>query len=259
MNRSSKLSSLLALALMLFAVLACSTGDSNTKDSSASPIPPDMKDYIGEWQGQWQSGSMKLSIAPDGGVEYERKVGSTSKSIAGGKITKFSGNDFEVESFIVTTTFKVGKPPYQNGKRWKMVVDGVEVSRKDISSGDSSSSSEKSDELKLDVAEMRKDDGNGDVSEEVVNSFSQTDKKIHCYINWDNPKADTKLKFVYIAVDAGGAKNETVKEFTLVTENELQNEAHGSLTLSKPLPKGSYQVEVYVNDKLEHTLPFRII
>lgn len=131
MNRSSKLSSLLALSLLLFAVLACRTGGSETKFT----IPADKQDYVGDWRGQFENGSLKLSIAADGTVNYERKEGSdsksSSKSISNGKITKFDGNDFEVKAFVISTTFKVEKPPYRDGQRWKMVVDGVEVGRKD--------------------------------------------------------------------------------------------------------------------------------
>ncbi len=116
-----------------------------------------------------------------------------------------------------------------------------------------------STEFKIDVAEMRKDDGNGEPSSEASNDFTQAEKKIHAYINWDNPKAGVKLKFVYTAVDAGGAKNVALKEITMTTENELQNEARGTLKPTKPLPKGSYKVDIYVNDKLERTLTFRIV
>jgi hypothetical protein len=257
MKGSSKLSGLLALGLMLFAVLACSTGDAGTKDSSAGPIPADKKDYIGDWRGQIPGGSLQLSITSDGTVNYERKEGSTSKSISNGTIKKFDGNDFEVEAFIVSTTFKVEKPPYRDGPAWKMIVDGVEVTRKD--SNDTPSASGNSNQVKIDVAEMRKGDGNGEMTKEVVNSFSQSDKKIYCYINWDNPKARTRIKFAFVVADAGGAKNQTLKEFNLTTENELQNEAFGSLELTKPLPKGGYKVDIYVNDELERTVPFSII
>jgi hypothetical protein len=257
MKRSSKSSGLLALGLMLFAVLACSTGDSEKKESSDGPIPADKKDYIGDWNGQFQGGTLRLSITPDGTVNYERKEGSTSKSISNGTIKKFDGNDFEVEAFIVSTTFKVEKPPYRDGAVWKMIVDGVEVSRKD--SGETASSAGKgSGEFKLLKAEMRKADSGGEMTKEVVNSFSQSEQKIFCYINWGNPKVGTKIKFAFVAVDAGGASNETFKEFNLTTENELQNEAFGSLTLTKPLPKGSYKVDIYVNDKLERSVPFTI-
>ena len=124
MNRSSNLSSMLAVSLLLFAVLACSGGGS--KESS---IPADKKDYVGDWRGQFDGGTMKLRIDSDGTVNYERVKGSSTKSISGGKISKFDGDDFEVKILLMSTTFKVEKPPYQDGDKWKMVVDGVELSR----------------------------------------------------------------------------------------------------------------------------------
>lgn len=123
MNRSSILSGMLALSLLLFAVLACSGG---SKDFS---FPADKMDYIGNWSGEFPNGSMELKIGRNGSVNYERKEGGSTKSISGGTISKFDGNDFEVKVLLVSTTFKVEKPPYQDGDKWKMVVDGVELSR----------------------------------------------------------------------------------------------------------------------------------
>ena len=124
MNRTSNLTSMLALSLLLLAVLACSGGG-----SKEFTFPADKRDYIGDWRGQFDGGTMKLNIGSDGSVNYERKKGSGSKSISGGKITKFDGDDFEVKVLLMSTTFKVEKPPYQDGDTWRMVVDGVELSR----------------------------------------------------------------------------------------------------------------------------------
>ena len=126
MKRSSNLTSLLALGLLVLAVWACSGGGGGSKEFS---FPADKRDYIGDWHGQFDGGSMKLSIASDGAVNYERKKGSGTKSISGGKITKFDGDDFEVKVLLMSATFKVEKPPYQDGETWKMTVDGVELSR----------------------------------------------------------------------------------------------------------------------------------
>lgn len=112
-------------------------------------------------------------------------------------------------------------------------------------------------EFTLDKAEMRKDEA-GEMSKETTTNFSRADKTIHCYLNWDNAKANTRIKFVYSVVDAGGAKNQVIKEFGMTTENELQNEAYGKLTPTKPLPAGSYKVDIYVDDKLARTVPFTI-
>ena len=68
MNRSSQLSGLFALGLLLLVVLACS---SSVTDSPI-PVPEDKKDYIGYWRGQSGKVSMKLNIASDGSVDYEQ-------------------------------------------------------------------------------------------------------------------------------------------------------------------------------------------
>lgn len=125
MNRTSKISSMLALGLLLFAVWACSGGGS--KDFT---FPADKKEYIGDWRGESADGTMELRIGSDGSVNYERKRGSNTKSISGGKISKFDGDDFEVKVLLMSATFKVSKPPYQDGGTWKMVVDDVELSRR---------------------------------------------------------------------------------------------------------------------------------
>lgn len=141
-----------------------------------------------------------------------------------------------------------------------LACSSSEGSSSNSNSNDSSSpTASSSNEFKIDIAEMRKDDGNGTMSSEVSNTFTQSEKKIHAYINWDNPKGGIKIKFVYIAVDAGGAKDVTIKEISMITENELQNEARGAVKPTKPLPKGKYKVDIYINDKLERSLPFTIV
>ena len=130
-----------------------------------------------------------------------------------------------------------------------MVVDGMEVSRKDANSN----------EVSIDVAEMRKDDGSGKMSSEVSDTFTQSDKVIHCFVSLDNPKVGTTIKVVTIAVDAGGAKNRQISESTVVMENEFDDTVRSHLTVDRPLPKGDYKVDIYINDKLGGSMPFKII
>jgi hypothetical protein len=250
MKLSAKQSSLLALSMMLFAILACKHGKSS--EGSASSIPDDKKSYVGDWRASLPNGSFRLNIASDGTVNYERKEGSGNRSISGGKISKFIGDDFEVKLLLLSSTFKVTTPPHQDGRLWKMTVDGVEVSHQDTSEPQSETG-----ELTLQTAEMRKDDGNGQSSDQSTETFSQAEN-IHCYIDWEKPKSGTKIKFVYIAVDAGTLKNETIKEVNLVTVNDTDNLANSSLTSKKPFPKGQYKVDIYINDKLARTVQFEI-
>lgn len=114
-----------------------------------------------------------------------------------------------------------------------------------------------STDLTINRAEMRKDNG-GEMSSDATTGYTTTDRTFHCYINWDNPKAGAKIKFVYTVVDAGGMKNETLKEIPLTTENEFQNEAYGKLKMNTAPPKGSYKVDVFVNDKLAKSVPFTV-
>ena len=88
------------------------------------PIPPEKSAYVGEWQQK----SMYLQITQEGEVHYWRSEdGVTSKINA--PLKRFNGNDFEVGMGWFSTTFIVSKPPYQEDGQWKMVVDGVKLTR----------------------------------------------------------------------------------------------------------------------------------
>ncbi len=90
-----------------------------------TPVPADKADYVGAWS----SPKMRLSISRDGTINYERHRGSTRTAIDNGPLQEFHGNDFSVGVWFISTTFVVSRPPYQEGGRWKMVVDGVELTK----------------------------------------------------------------------------------------------------------------------------------
>ncbi len=90
-----------------------------------TPVPADKADYVGAWS----SPKMRLSIARDGNINYERHRGSTRTAIEDGPLQEFHGNDFSVGFWFISTTFVVSQPPYQTGGKWKMVVDGVELTK----------------------------------------------------------------------------------------------------------------------------------
>ncbi len=101
-------------------------------------VPPEKSAYVGEWREK----TVSLGIMQNGMVRYERFRDGKTTTFAG-PIRKFDGDDFEAGIGSLSTTFKVGKPPYQDGETWKMVVDGVELTRRpplptaetDLSSG----------------------------------------------------------------------------------------------------------------------------
>ena len=89
-----------------------------------TPVPPEKSAYVGEWQ----EPAMYLLITQDGSVRYRRLKGGANTSIEG-PLKGFEGDDFVVGIGPISTTFDVGQLPYQDGNSWKMVVDGVELTR----------------------------------------------------------------------------------------------------------------------------------
>jgi hypothetical protein len=92
----------------------------------AQSVPADKSDYIGEWKAP----GMTLLITQDGSVQYERIKGGGKTKVTG-PIQKYEGNNFSVGIGFLSTTFVVSKPPYQASGVWKMVVDGVELTKVD--------------------------------------------------------------------------------------------------------------------------------
>lgn len=105
----------IARPLFLLALLLALAG-------CGKPVPSEKAAYVGEWQER----TMYLLIAQDGSIRYKRLQGGATTSIEG-PLKGFSGNDFEVGVGPMATTFFVSKPPYQEGDKWKMVVDGLEL------------------------------------------------------------------------------------------------------------------------------------
>ena len=88
------------------------------------PVPPEKMAYVGDWQGK----DMRLQLAKDGKVKYKRdrpdKQMDLSLDLQG-----FDGDNFDVGVLLVRSTFVVTKPPHRVGDKWKMTVDGVELTR----------------------------------------------------------------------------------------------------------------------------------
>lgn len=95
-----------------------------TLTGCGKPVPPEKSSYVGEWQEK----AMYLVITQDGSVNYKRLNGGVTTSVSG-PLKGFQGNNFEVGVGPMSTTFVVSKPPYQEGEQWKMVVDGVILTR----------------------------------------------------------------------------------------------------------------------------------
>lgn len=103
---------------------------------------------------------------------------------------------------------------------------------------------------------MARDDGNGDPGEET-DTFSSSDRTIHCVVRLAEAKSKTKLKFSWWIVEAEGSENQKIKDIEYTTR-ALENVVHAHLTLPQDWPKGKYKVEVYVNGNLEGTVGYTV-
>ena len=92
--------------------------------SFANPVPRDKLHYVGEWQGK----KMRLVITQEGKVKYERNREGKSVDL-NIELKGFNGDNFDAGVSVVRSTFVVSKAPYRDGRDWKMVVDGVELTK----------------------------------------------------------------------------------------------------------------------------------
>lgn len=93
------------------------------------PVTDDKAPYVGEWHAQ----AMDVEITKDGTVHYKRvrqdtAVGETTTTI-NAPLRRFEGDNFVVGVPLLSTTFEVSTPPHREAGAWKMVVDGVELTR----------------------------------------------------------------------------------------------------------------------------------
>ena len=109
-----KIKSTLLVLFLLFSLSGC-----------GKAVPPEKLSYVGEWKQQ----SMYLLITQDGSVTYSRSKDRVHTTITNGPLQGFNGNNFDVGIGSIKTTFVVDKPPFKDGEQWKMVVDGVEVTK----------------------------------------------------------------------------------------------------------------------------------
>ncbi|MET4203428.1 hypothetical protein [Bradyrhizobium sp. LA6.12] len=57
------------------------------------------------------------------------RAGATTTPSINAPLRRFEGDHFVVGIAFLLTTFEVSTPPHQEAGTWKMVVDGVELTR----------------------------------------------------------------------------------------------------------------------------------
>lgn len=92
---------------------------------------------------------------------------------------------------------------------------------------------------------------------ETTTTFTTGDRTIHCIADLNKAKGGTEVKFIWKAVDVAGSKNEEIKTIEYTTKS-FENKVHGHLTLPYDWPKGTYEVDVYINGNLDKTITYSI-
>ena len=88
------------------------------------PVPPEKSSYVGTWQGD----DLHLEIIREGSINYEDTRDGRLK-ISGAPLKEFNEEGLDVGVGFISMTVNVDEPPFQEGDQWKMVVDGVTLTR----------------------------------------------------------------------------------------------------------------------------------
>ena len=107
----------------------------------------------------------------------------------------------------------------------------------------------------IDKIHMAKDK-NGDPGE-TTTTFKPGDHTIHCVVTLNKAKAGTVVEFVWFFTDVAGSKSESIKKLDYTTK-AAETEVHGHVTFPNDWPKGTYDVEVYINDALAKTIRYTV-
>ena len=100
-------------------------------------------------------------------------------------------------------------------------------------------------------------DNNGEPGEKTT-TFAPDDHTIHAVAGLNKAKGGTKVKFVWTAVAVPGEKDNTEIKTIDYTTKSFENKVHGHLTKPTDWPKGSYQVEIYINGALDKSIKYTV-
>jgi hypothetical protein len=107
----------------------------------------------------------------------------------------------------------------------------------------------------IDKISTAKDD-NGKPGETSL-TFDPSDHTIHCVVDLNKPKAGTKVKFVWKAIDVPTEKNEDIRTIDYSTKS-FEDKVHAHLTLPRDWPKGTYGIDVFINGALDKTIKYTV-
>jgi hypothetical protein len=109
---------------------------------------------------------------------------------------------------------------------------------------------------KVQSVSLARDNGSGKAGE-TVTEFNSNEKVQHVSVNLNDVPPGTKVQAVWMAVDAGGIKNQRVFGKEMKTEANTKT-ANFDLSLGRTFPPGDYKIEIFINEKLAKTLNYKV-
>jgi hypothetical protein len=113
-----------------------------------------------------------------------------------------------------------------------------------------------STKVEISSVHMARDNGSEQPGDEA-DTFSPSDRIIHCVIQLSDSQAGTTIKFKWIGVDAGVLKGHLIKELEYTTKAQ-ETKVNAHLTLQQDWPVGSYKVDIYLNGQLARTITYKV-
>jgi hypothetical protein len=92
---------------------------------------------------------------------------------------------------------------------------------------------------------------------EPTSRFAVADHTIFCIVRLNTARVDTKVKFVWKAVEVEGADSGEFMTVDYVTK-PIENRVDGHVKLPRDWPKGKYRVEVSINGGSARTADYTI-
>ena len=112
-----------------------------------------------------------------------------------------------------------------------------------------------SEPLAVKTVTFFKDDGKGG-NGPGVKSFVTTDNPLHAAVELSRLEVNAKVRVAWMAVGADNGKDVQIadKSFDGLAFNKIDV----NVSLPRAWPVGAYRLDVYVNEKLIHSEPFKI-
>ncbi len=111
--------------------------------------------------------------------------------------------------------------------------------------------------LAVESVHLAKDNGSGGIGD-TVSEYHPKDGPMHCVSTLNKIEKGAKLHIEYIAVDAGGMKNQKIVATDLTT-GVIDNTADAKFSLPNPWPVGKYRCTVSLNGAAVKDLDFTVV